>query len=98
MFDLEKQISRWRQQMLAAGIKSPMPLEEWESHLREDISHLVSSGQSEATAFEIAVARVGNPGTVGTEFKKTSPHWTTPFVIGLLIWAALAAVCLAAMA
>jgi hypothetical protein len=97
MFDLEKQISRWRQQMLAAGIKSPVPLEELESHLREDISLLVSSGQSEATAFQIAVVRVGNPGVVGSEFKKTASR-STPFVIGSLVWAALAAVCLAAMA
>jgi hypothetical protein len=97
MFDLQEKISRWRQQMLTAGIKSPVPLEELESHLREDISHLVSSGESEATAFEIAVARVGNPGTVGTEFKKTSPRWTTPFVIGSLVWAALTAVFMVAM-
>ena len=90
MFDLEKQISRWRQQMLAAGIKSPVPLEELESHLREDINHLVASGQTEAAAFQIAMARVGNPGTVGSEFKKTSPRWSMPMLIGSFIWAALA--------
>ena len=34
MFDLEKSITRWREQMLAAGIKTPSPLEELENHLR----------------------------------------------------------------
>jgi len=98
MFNLEEQISRWRQQMLAAGINSPVPLEELENHLREDVSHLVASGKSEAAAFQIALARVGNPGAVGSEFKKTSSRWSTPFVVGSLIWAALAAVFMAVMA
>ena len=37
MFDLEQSITNWRKQMLAAGIKSPVPLEELEIHLREEI-------------------------------------------------------------
>jgi len=37
MFELEKSIADWRRQMLAAGIKSPLPLEELEIHLREEI-------------------------------------------------------------
>jgi len=98
MFDLEKQISRWRQQMLAAGIKSPVPLEELESHLREDINHLVASGQTEAAAFQIAIARVGNPGAVGFEFKKTSPRWPMPLVVGSSVWVVLALVLVAAIA
>ena len=35
MFNLEEKISEWRKQMLAAGIRSPVPLEELEIHLRE---------------------------------------------------------------
>ena len=35
--DLESLIANWRREMLAAGIKTPVPLEELESHLREDI-------------------------------------------------------------
>ena len=37
MFSLEKSIAGWREQMLAAGIKAPVPLEELEIHLREEI-------------------------------------------------------------
>ena len=44
MFDLEKSIADWRTQMLAAGIKSPVPLEELESHLREEITQQTKSG------------------------------------------------------
>ena len=97
MFNLEQSIVEWRKQMLAAGVNSPVPLEELEMHLREDICNLVASGQTEAAAFQIAVARVGNPGTMGSEFKKTGPRWSTPFVIGSLVWVALAAGCLVAM-
>ena len=37
MFDLEQSISEWRRQMLAARIPTPVPLEELEIHLREEI-------------------------------------------------------------
>ena len=37
MFNLEKSIADWRQQMLAAGIKTPVPLQELEIHLRDEI-------------------------------------------------------------
>jgi len=37
MFDLEQSISDWRRQMLAAGIWTPVPLDELETHLRTDI-------------------------------------------------------------
>jgi len=43
MSDLEQVISGWRQQMLAAGIKRA-PLEELESHLREDIQQQMKAG------------------------------------------------------
>ena len=38
--------------MLAAGIKTPVPLEELESHLREEIEQQTKLGLSEAEAFE----------------------------------------------
>jgi hypothetical protein len=37
MFELEQAITGWRRQMLAAGIKTPVPLEELEIHLRDEI-------------------------------------------------------------
>ncbi len=52
MFDLEQAISNWRRQMLAAGIKTPAPLEELENHLREDFEQQARSGSSTQQAFE----------------------------------------------
>ena len=55
--------------MLGAGIKSPVPLEELENHLREEIEERVRSGMSLEQAFGIAVASIGNAGPLKTEFK-----------------------------
>lgn len=71
MSDLEKQISEWRSQMLAAGIKSPVPLEELEIHLREEVERQMKSGRNEQQAFEISVRQIGQPHTIKNEFKKT---------------------------
>jgi len=80
MFDLEQAIIAWRQQMLAAGIKSPVPLEELENHLREEIEQQTKSGRSEAEAFESAVQRLGQIEAVQGEFEKIprtkdALHW-----------------------
>jgi hypothetical protein len=56
MFNLEQAISEWRRQMLAAGIKTPVPLEELELHLREEIERQIQSGASKQQAFAMAQA------------------------------------------
>ena len=43
MFNLETAVAEWRQELLAAGIKAPEPLEELESHLREEIDGQLAS-------------------------------------------------------
>jgi hypothetical protein len=70
MFNLEQAIADWQQQMLAAGIKSPTPLEELEIHLREEIEGQMKSGLNEQTAFEISIRRIGQPKFLESEFKK----------------------------
>jgi len=70
MFDLEKAIADWRRQMLAAGIKTPVPLEELESHLREDIERQMKSGSNEQKAFEVSFQQIGQPQAIKREFKK----------------------------
>jgi len=70
MFDLEQSIADWRRQMLAAGVKTPVPLEELESHLREEIERQVKSGLSEPIAFEVSVKQVGQPQSLRNEFQK----------------------------
>ena len=70
MFNLDQAISEWRRQMRAAGIKSPVPLEELESHLREDVEQEMRSGLTLEAAFETAVQRVGQADVLKSEFKK----------------------------
>jgi hypothetical protein len=70
MFDLEKAVTDWRKQMLAAGIKSPTPLDELEIHLREEIERQMKSGLSAQPAFEISVQQIGQPKKLDTEFTK----------------------------
>jgi leader peptidase (prepilin peptidase)/N-methyltransferase len=70
MFDLDEAIAEWRKQMLAAGIKTPVPLEELESHLRDDVEQQVQSGIDAQQAFEAAVLQIGNAGTLKREFTK----------------------------
>ena len=70
MFNLEHFIADWRNQMLAAGIKTPVPLEELEIHLREEIERQMTTGSSQQEAFTSAVQKLGSANTVQSEFKK----------------------------
>lgn len=70
MFDLEQSIADWRKQMIAAGIKAPVPLEELESHLREEFERQIQSGASEQEAFQRTVLQIGRPKELKTEFLK----------------------------
>jgi hypothetical protein len=70
MFNLEQAISEWRRQMLAAGIRAPVPLDELEIHLREDVEQQMQSGINAQQAFEIAVAGIGQADALKTEFAK----------------------------
>ena len=70
MFDLEQSIAEWRQQMLAAGIKTPA-LEELEIHLREEIERQMQSGFGKEHAFQSAVWKIGQADALKTEFNKT---------------------------
>jgi hypothetical protein len=72
MFDLEQSIADWRKQMLAAGIKTPVPLEELEIHLRDEIERQMKSGSSEQNAFEVSVQKIGSENSLNDEFEKVS--------------------------
>ena len=84
MLNLEQAIADWRQQMLAAGIKTPVPLDELEIHLREDIEWQVKVGLSEQTAFEISIQQMGQPKMLDSEFKKSERTFMKRTLIILL--------------
>jgi len=77
MFNLEQAIAEWRQRMRVAGIQSPVPLEELESHLREEIEHKMNLGVREPEAFAAGVAQIGEARLMKTEFAKAGgvPGW-----------------------
>jgi hypothetical protein len=70
MFNLEQSIAKWRKQMLAAGIKTPVPLEELEIHLRENIERQIQSGMNDQEAFEVANQQIGKANLLKEEFAK----------------------------
>jgi len=75
MFNLDQAVVEWRRRMLATGIKTPVPLDELESHLRDDVKQQVQSGSDAQRAFEAAVLRIGPAGALKREFTKVSEPW-----------------------
>jgi hypothetical protein len=84
MFNLEQAISEWRQEMLAAGIKTPVPLEELEAHLREDIEQQMKSSLDAQAAFEISIRQIGQPERLKREFRKSERTFMKRTLIILL--------------
>jgi hypothetical protein len=70
MFNLNEAITEWRRQMLAAGIQAPVPLEELENHLRDDVEEQMRSGLNAQQAFEVAAQRIGPGAALLLEFGK----------------------------
>ncbi len=70
MFNLEQSIAEWRRQMLAVGIKSPVPLDELESHLREEIQRQMQLGLDAAYALKVSIQRIGDAQSLTGKFKK----------------------------
>ena len=88
MFNLEQAIADWRQRMLAAGIETPVPLEELELHLREEIERQTEAGMDAAKAFEEAAQSIGDARSLKTEFKKVPEKPRAKFfrIAGALIY------------
>jgi hypothetical protein len=70
MFNLEQSIAEWRRQMRAAGVKNRSVVDELESHLREDVERQKQAGFTGEEAFQAAVERIGQPGSLKREFGK----------------------------
>ena len=85
MFELEQSIAEWRQQMTEGVDNTPLPLDQLENHLREEIGNLMSAGMPEAQAFQLAVSRLGSPGPLQTEFTNAMLTSCGPVTIGSLL-------------
>ena len=75
--------------MLAAGIKTPVPLEELESHLREEVRKLTASGMEPQVALAAAIKQIGLPIPLQAEFTKVDKksRLTEQYVINVLVYA-----------
>ena len=70
MFNLDQAVAEWRRQMLAVGIKTPVPLDELESHLHEEIEEQMKSGLNAQQAFDAGVLKIGQAHALKNEFNK----------------------------
>ncbi|MGO8698370.1 MAG: hypothetical protein ACLQVY_11705 [Limisphaerales bacterium] len=70
MFDMEQALTLWRRRMLEAGIKTPVPLEELEEHLREEIEEQLALGTEAQLAFNAAMEKLGQNHALHAEFVK----------------------------
>ncbi len=85
MFDLEQAIAAWRQQMSSAGIQAPVPLEELELHLREEIEQQILAGLNAEKSFAVAIQKIGRMETLKTEFTKAGGvKKSTPWERGII--------------
>jgi hypothetical protein len=75
VFDLNKEIDRWKSAFAKKAACSSDELLELESHLREEIAALVAAGRSEEEAFGESVARLGDPAKIGGEFAKNQSRF-----------------------
>jgi hypothetical protein len=82
---LENQIQAWRKQMLSAGIQTPVPLKELESHLRDEIAHLMQSGLDVQTAFDTAAQKIGNTPALKNEFAKVHRAITEKKIVTVFV-------------
>src|SRR5260370_1316254 len=91
MFDLNRAIADWRQDMLASGVKPVEALEELETHLRDVFEQNVQTGVERPEAFKLAVEQMGSSTDLAAEFQKLQPSgWLPTKVATAFILIALA--------
>src|SRR5580658_189651 len=93
MFNLEQSIADWRRQMLAAGIKTPVPMEELEGHLRAEIEQQMNAGSSEQGAFSCAVQEIGQAQALKNEFAKAGKMKGCQMINHNRLYCAVLAIC-----
>jgi hypothetical protein len=70
MFDLEAAIDQWRRHMRATWRGDSPTLAELEDHLRDEVATLIRAGRSAPEAWQLAIAKLGEPADLGLEFAK----------------------------
>ncbi len=70
MREVENKVGQWHKEMLASGVRTPVPMEELEAHLRDAIEEGMRAGLSGEDAFVAAWAAMGAARDLSGEFKK----------------------------
>ena len=91
LFDLNQAIQRWRQNLGQSPALQSENLDELESHLRDAVATLQTSGLSAEEALLIGVKRIGRNASLETEFGKVNGKviWLDRFLwmlIGYQVW------------
>lgn len=72
-FDVEANLSRWRQELSACGNISAENMRELEDHLRDAFAAQTARGLPPVEAFRLAIARLGDVCALTAEFDKANP-------------------------
>lgn len=77
MFELEDEITRWKQDIVSDGVVSSEEASELESHLRESVASLSEKGLTAQEAFIVSGSRLGHPLALQKEYAKNnlSARW-----------------------
>jgi hypothetical protein len=91
-FDLNHEITRWRQTLGQSPALRADNLDELESHLRDTVEELEGKGLSSEEAFVLATRRLGPVEPVEAEFAKVNPsgvwlHRVLWMLVGVQAWA-----------
>lgn len=93
MFELEKEVKKWRKSLLQSEAMEDGYVAELESHIRDEFDRLKESGLSEREAFEKAIALIGPSDPIGAEYLKTDIRdipgqalWTPSRFLPALFW------------
>jgi hypothetical protein len=70
MSDVEKRIEQWRVDLAGSELLSHSDVNELESHLRDEMEHLQTSGLSDEETFLVARRRLGDMAALEEEFAK----------------------------
>lgn len=97
-FDLNRTIQRWRENLAQSPAFRHENLNELESHLRDSIVALQTSGLSAEEAFTIAVKRIGKQKSLEKEFEKMNGKsiWLDRILwmlIGFQVWIMISMFC-----
>src|SRR5262245_8400014 len=90
MRDLEHTIAEWRKRMAAGGVKSPVVLDELESHLRDEVCARKKAGATDQEAFCGALARIGQAEALRDEFRKVENRSGRFFAVSFVLWLGIA--------